>query len=99
MKEAIKKILKSYVFRDSKLPKFKINIYVTPDPDRKLYEVEVVLNKEDESFHSEERAEKIREKMKTGLEMLGLTNVNGRSIFYSDKEVSITASGNLRTNR
>ena len=75
MEEAIKKILKNFVFRDSKLPKFEINIYVTPDPDRKLYEVEVILNKEDESFHSEERAEKIREKRRNNIQVFYINSL------------------------
>jgi len=98
MREAIKKILKNYVFRDSTLPYFEIEIK-SFEPKRKLYWVKTIIPKDHEVFKSEKRQEEIRERLRTALTMLGFNRVQPHSIFSNDDEVYISASGDLRTNR
>jgi len=95
MKEAIKKILKNYVFGDTELPYFEIETK-SFEPNKKIYWVKTIIPKDHEVFKSEERQEEIRERIKTALVMLGFTNVQPHSIFSNDDEVYISAAGNHR---
>ena len=93
MKEAIKKILKSYVFRDTKLPYFEIETAGTLEPNKKIIWVKTMIPKDHEVFKSEKRQEEIRERLRTALVMLGFTSVQPHSIFSNDDEVYISAAG------
>jgi hypothetical protein len=99
MKQAIKKILKNYVFRDSTLPYFEIETGEDLETGRTFYWVKTIIPKDHEVFKSEERQEEIRGRMRTALTMLGFSGVQPHSIFSNDDEVYISVFGYLRTNR
>ena len=98
MREAIEKILKNYVFRDSKLPYFEIEMGEDLETGRTFYWVKTIIPKDHEVFKSEERQEEIRGRMRTALTMLGFSRVQPHSIFSNDDEVYISVSGELNTN-
>jgi len=98
MKEAIKKILKSYVFRDTILPYFEIETSEALEPNKKIIWVKTIIPNDHEVFKSEKRQEEIRERLRTALMMLGISSVQPHSIFSNDDEVYISTAGYYTNN-
>jgi hypothetical protein len=81
MEEAIDKILKNFVFKDSKLPHIEIEKHKTIFEGGKLqYVVSAHMPRNNEAFHSQEIAKDIMKKMETALTALGFSRVHGQFI-------------------
>ena len=85
MEEAIDKILKNFVFKDSKLPHIEIEKHKTIFEGGKLqYVVSAHILRKHKAFRSEELAQKIMYKMETALSALGFSRVHGQFIRKDD---------------
>jgi hypothetical protein len=71
MKEGIEKILKKYVFGDVGVVYYDIEVYPTPENQRKFYEIEIYLS----LSTSIDAAEDLMERLKTGMAMMGFTQI------------------------
>ena len=81
MEEAIKKIMKNFVFADKKLPHIEIEKHKTIMEGGKLqYVVSAHIPRNNKAFHSQEIARDIMEKMETSLNALGFSRVHGQFI-------------------
>ena len=81
MREAIEKILKNFVFENSKLPHIEIEKHKTLSEGGKFeYVVSAHIPRTNGAFHYQEIAMDIMEKMVTSLQVLGFSKVNGLMI-------------------